>query len=234
MSPDVKEQQINELVKYYSQGNKAKFARLLGVSPQTISTWLSRKSFDIELVYSKCEYLSAEWLLTGNGDMICQPGTQLADIEVSHKFNLKTDHNIDLQKVPLYDIDATAGVVALFSDSFTQTPDNYLSIPDLPPCDGAVHVKGDSMLPILKSGDIILYKHIHNIELGIIWGEMYLVAFHIDDEEYLMIKYIQKSENPDMVLLVSENPKHAPKEIPLHCIRALAMIKASVRYNTMG
>ncbi len=142
--------------------------------------------------------------------------------------------NAELQQIPMYETDVTADVVALFSDSFTQTTEDYLSIPDLPPCDGAVHVKGDYMLPILKSGDIILYKRVNNIELGIIWGEMYLVAFHIDDEEYLMIKYVQKSDHPNTVLLVSENPKHAPKEIPLHCIRALAIIKASVRYCTMG
>jgi len=57
------------LINHYSDGNKSRFANKLGVKPQTINTWLSRNTFDIELVYSKCEGLSAAWLLSGEGDM---------------------------------------------------------------------------------------------------------------------------------------------------------------------
>lgn len=42
---------------------------MLGVSPQAISTWEKRNTFDIELIYSKCENLNAKWLLTGIGEM---------------------------------------------------------------------------------------------------------------------------------------------------------------------
>lgn len=42
---------------------------MLGVSPQAISTWEKRNTFDIELIYSKCENLNAKWLLTGTGEM---------------------------------------------------------------------------------------------------------------------------------------------------------------------
>ena len=34
-------------------------------------------------------------------------------------------------------------------------------IPNIPVCDGAVYVSGDSMYPILKSGDIVGFKSIH-------------------------------------------------------------------------
>ena len=70
-----KKYMIERLVNHYTGGNKSKFASMLGVTPQTINTWMARNSFDIELLFAKCEYISAEWLLTGEGDMI-KPETQ--------------------------------------------------------------------------------------------------------------------------------------------------------------
>ena len=65
-----KGQMILALVKQYTSGNKAQFASLLGVSAQTISAWINRKTFDAELIYTKCRDVSPEWLLTGNGNML--------------------------------------------------------------------------------------------------------------------------------------------------------------------
>ena len=65
-----KQSMLNQLVQYYGQGKKNQFAYRLGVRPQTINTWLSRNTFDTELIYSKCEGISADWLLTGQGNML--------------------------------------------------------------------------------------------------------------------------------------------------------------------
>ena len=65
-----KKDMILALIEHYSNGNKAQFASLLGISPQGLSTWIKRESFDIELIFSKCEDLSAQWLLTGEGPML--------------------------------------------------------------------------------------------------------------------------------------------------------------------
>ena len=48
------------------------------------------------------------------------------------------------------------------------------------------------------------------------------------------IKYIQKADDDRFVRLVSHNPHHSPKDIPADSIQALALVKASVRFNTMG
>ena len=151
------------------------------------------------------------------------------------KYPLLSDQFKDYQVVPLYNIEATAGLVPLFSDTKKQTPIDYLQIPNLPPCDGAVHVTGDSMYPILKSGDIVLYKQINDIINNIFWGEMYLISVAADDEEFITLKYIQKSEQgSEYVKLVSQNQHHQPRDIKIDRIRALAFVKASVRMNSMG
>lgn len=178
--------------------------------------------------------ISFEWLLTGRGNMLSSEDIQLAKPEVEGTFTLKTDHKIDLQSIPLYELDATAGLVALFEDKTRQVPISHLQIPDLPACDGAIYVRGDSMYPLLKSGDIICYKEVVPSYESILWGEMYLLAFVLDGESYISVKYIQKADEDDKVRLVSHNPHHSPKDIPADAIHALALIKASVRFNTMG
>lgn len=68
-----KKDMIKAMVRHYTDGNKAKFARLLGVPPQTLSSWESRGNIDAELIYSRCESISAKWLLSGEGEMIEKP-----------------------------------------------------------------------------------------------------------------------------------------------------------------
>lgn len=65
-----KKAMIEALINHYTNGNKAQFAKMLGVSPQTISAWTTRHTFDSELIYTKCRYVSASWLLTGEGNML--------------------------------------------------------------------------------------------------------------------------------------------------------------------
>ena len=63
---------------------------------------------------------------------------------------------------------------------------------------------------------------------------MYLLSIDIDGEEYVTVKYIQKSENrAGCVKLVSQNPHHADKDIEIGRIRALAFVKASIRMNSI-
>ena len=185
-------------------------------------------------IAEKYPQLNTNWLLTGVGNMICDNSPiQLADIEEANKFSLRSDNDIEMQRIPLYDIEATAGIVSLFTDTFSQEPESYLSIPDVPPCDGAIRVVGNSMDPIIRGGDIVLFKKIHNMDWGVAWGEMHIISFGIDGDEYIMVKYLKKGRNDKTVILASENPAYDPMEIPIASIRALAIVKASVRYNTM-
>ncbi|WP_240911297.1 helix-turn-helix domain-containing protein [Yeosuana marina] len=154
--------------------------------------------------------------------------------ETTKVYQLRTDRNHDIQNIPLFNLEATAGLVELFQNQGDQTPIDTIRIPNLPKCDGAVFVTGDSMYPLLKSGDIIAYKQIHDISNEIFWGEMYLVSVEVSGEEYISVKYIQKSEKGDQYIkLVSQNQHHQPKDVLLKKVRALALVKASIRINAM-
>ena len=169
--------------------------------------------------------INPDWLETGEGQMFN------AEPEYT-SFRLRSDNSLPMQSVPLYSIEGTAGLVPLFNDQASNKPINFIHIPNLPKCDGAIYVSGDSMYPLLKSGDIVLYKQLHNIE-DIFWGDMYLLSIDLEGEEYIVVKYIQKSDRAGYVKLVSQNPHHADKEIEVSRIRAIALVKASIRMNSI-
>ncbi len=169
--------------------------------------------------------VNPEWLDAGVGSIF----SALPDI---NKFTLRTDSTLPLQSVPLYSIEGTAGLVPLFSSTTQTDPVNYIHIPNLPKCDGAIYIVGDSMYPLLKSGDIVLYKQLSDVG-DIFWGDMYLLSIDIDGEEFVTVKYIQKSDRDGYVKLVSQNPHHADKEIAVERIRAIAIVKASIRMNSI-
>ncbi|WP_431241150.1 S24 family peptidase [Flavobacterium sp. P21] len=174
--------------------------------------------------------LNSEWLLTGNGPMIKEENTSIIIMNNDRK---TADSLHATQEIPLYDLEAVAGLRELFSSGEPQRILDTIKIPNLPKCDGAISVTGDSMYPLLKSGDIILYKETE-FE-NIFFGEMYLLSVKLNDwEEYITVKYVQKSDQgQEYVKLVSQNSHHQPKDIHVSKISALALIKASIRINTM-
>lgn len=172
---------------------------------------------------------SPEWLLTGKGDML----RNASEVEVVKSLHTPKNQEplLDIQSIPLYAFEATAGILA--QGDVSEYVIDYLKIPNMPRCDGAVTVVGDSMYPIIKSGDIVLFKVYDDVQ-NIIWGQMYLVSLTIEGDPLILIKYVKKVEdNPKHILLVSHNQHHAPLEVSLSCVRSIALIKASIRYHIM-
>jgi phage repressor protein C with HTH and peptisase S24 domain len=185
----------------------------------------------IEKILTIVPEINPEWLLTGRGSM-----TKTAENDPNVKvFEQKTDRLIEKQEIPLYDMEATAGIIDQLNNDVKNIPIDTIRIPNMPKADGAVYVTGDSMYPLLKSGDIVIFKRIQDIPNDIFWGEMYIVSMHIAGEEYVTVKYVQKSDKgDDFIKLVSLNQHHQPKDIPLAKVRAMALVKASIRFNTMN
>lgn len=172
--------------------------------------------------------INLNWLITGEGDMILQNNVSK---EPENIYKLKTDINVDSQKIPLYDSEAIAGIVPVFEDFNTQTPVDFLQIPNSPKCDGAMYATGDSMYPIVKSGDILGYKEIKDLKNDIFWGQIYIVYIEVAGDVLKTVKYIHKGIDNEHIKLVSENRHHEAKEVHLKKIRAIAQVKITVRLN---
>lgn len=188
-------------------------------------------------ISNKFDSINPEWLLTGRGNMLKSDNENKESSIIIHHGDRKTrDKIIESQEIPLYDLEATAGLVELFKSGKSTHILDTIKIPGIPRCDGAISVTGDSMYPLLKSGDIILYKEISVNLHSIFFGEMYLLGVMLDDyEELITVKYVQKSDKgDDYIKLVSLNQHHQPKDIRLKDVTAMAMVKVSIRINTMS
>ena len=237
----IKQMDINKrfeiIINSVYNGNQSAFAKAVGVTPTVIANVVGARqgkpSFDVISKICANANISAEWLLTGKGPML-KPTTQEPQVEVKPIHQPRyTEKKEDTQVVYLYDFKATAGLKALF-DNNKQNIIDTIKIPNLPKCDGAIHIMGDSMYPELKSGDIILYKQQLLDINNLLYGEMYLLSYNIDGEDYIVVKYIRKSDKGEpFISLGSENPAYAARDIDFRCITALALVKASVRINCM-
>lgn len=199
--------------------------------------------------------LNADWLITGRGKTLLTKTAAEENIFVtktpekvinSHDtyFDNQNDtfpklqnrlSNKDVmiteQQVPVYESVTLQSLESLFSNSLK--PNSYLSLPNLPKCDGAVRMWGDTMSPELQSGDLLVYKKVKDLRNGLFLGQIYLLSVELDGEEYIMVQYVEQSDIHESVKLVSKNERYPAKDVPLDSIKALAMIKASVRYRAI-
>lgn len=157
----------------------------------------------------------------------------VAELVQSHR---KTKDPIyEIQRVPIFNLEATMGLVPLVNGDGIDEEKviDYITIPSMPLCDGAIYASGDSMYPLLKSGDMVAYKRIPVDRTQIFFGEMYIVAVKLDETSTMKtIKFVHQSEmGDDYVKLVSHNQHHAPKDINLNQIAAIGLVRASIRLH---
>lgn len=202
------------------QISKREFERRISVSNGYINGLkYTPKPNVLEKIILQFPELSRGWLLTGEGDMLNEP---LVDVNVADGF-------------PLYNIEASANLVSLFEgNGDVKNVVGRLLIPNAPKCDGAIYVRGDSMEPLLKSGDIIAYKSLPCEYSSILYGEMYIVDFEVGGEDFVAVKFLHRSDKgEEWVKLTSYNDFYEPKDIHLSCVRSLALVKFSIRMNTI-
>ena len=222
---------LNKIKNEYNLNSDTELAKFLGIPKTTLSSWHARNRFDYELLYEKFDDLNSDFLLSGKGAVRLQNHI-VVDGNQAQVYQNRTDRRLNEQKIPLYEFHAAAGLIELFGEHKNVL--DYIVIPNLPKSDGAIYVKGDSMYPLLKSGDIAIYKQIHDMMEGIRFGEMHILSVYIDGDLATVVKYVQKSEKgDDYIKLVSQNSYHASRDVQLNKVKAIALVKASIRINEM-
>lgn len=221
--------------------NAADLAKMTGKQKSYISELMSgKRKISEQFVRTLVDLfpeLSAEWLLSGEGKMIVGPyDRQYSKDWILYgeppMYKANSDASNSLLRIPVYNLTATAGLVSVFQDHDIN-PSEFISVPNLPRVDGAIYVRGDSMVPLIKSGDIVIFKKVELSLDNIIWGQIYLLSYTFKQDDYTVVKYVRKSKKEGYIQLVSANPLFEPQDIPSSSITALALVKASITFHTI-
>lgn len=219
---------LEGLIRHYTKGNKAQFAKLLGVSAQTISAWIARNTFDAELIYAKCRYVDSSWLLTGEGAMLQETENNNAP---TSKHTVEIAHQVphgSSEGIPLIPLDAVAGFPAESGGGVRLEDCERYVIPEFENkgANFLIRVSGDSMVPLYYSGDLLACRKITDIRF-FQWGTIYV----LETSQGVIVKRVQESlDHADSILCVSENSSvHHPFLLPRDDIRSLSIIVGLVR-----
>ncbi len=223
-----KKQMLGAIIDYYTGGNKAKFSTILEVSPQTISAWMARNTFDSELIYAKCSEISAEWLLTGQGSMLkdnksIDYGTSNTSCVAPNKLVAMPATHPN-EGIPLIPIEAMAGALTSEQTILEYECERYV-IPMFKGADFLIPVKGSSMYPKYSSGDIVACQRVPMSDLFFQWNKVYV----IDTTQGALIKRIKPGGDKEHISIVSDNPDYDPFELHLSAIHAVALVIGVIR-----
>lgn len=212
---------LQNLINHYSNGNKTKFASLLGVKPQTINSWITRETFDSELIYSKCENVSARWLISGEGNMLYASSSESSITQNEDARDITPAVAIKTKpRIPFY---AVAGTLTSALNGVTANECEFLPvIPTLPYYDFTIPVRGDSMYPDFCSGDEVACRLIDDPSF-LQWGRTHV----LDTSQGVVIKRIYPNNNS--IICKSTNPQYNDFNIPKEEIYRMAIVVGIVR-----
>lgn len=166
--------------------------------------------------------VNKDWLVKGTdlpyGKQNTVPSTVVSPGELAYS---------QLPGTPVYDIDVTAGTMPRARMFCDDQIIGVVNLPDISEQCRIVRVSGDSMSPIIRSGDLIAVRELSNLQ-QIFWGQIYVVLL----DDYRLVKYVRKNPNPAMVTLRSENKNYDDMDIHRDEIRDMMFVQHIIHLDT--
>ena len=180
----------------------------------------------VSVIAEKFPQYSADWLLTGQGEMLRnniskEQNTTEDSLKNQRETASETTPIVAIQPVqhggiPLIPTDAMAGF-ANGDDAtiFEYDCDRYV-VPMFRDADFLIPVKGSSMIPKYNSGDLVACKQ---------WNHVYV----LDTDQGALIKRVQRADDDEHILCVSDNIKYEPFKLHRSQIHAIAIVVGVIR-----
>mgnify|MGYP002521769580 CR=1 FL=1 len=159
-------------------------------------------------ILTKYPDLSADWLLTGQGEMLKQdvPPVATPGIDIAHGRPSSSDKDTNNfritqeigQGIPYYDVDFIGGFSEIFNSQVTVPACNVV-VPGFEKATLWCNVTGHSMEPKINHGDIIALREctIDDIQ----YGEIYAVVL----DTIRTVKILRRGSTPDVLRFVPIN-----------------------------
>lgn len=196
--------------------NASQFAALIEISPSLLNEIRKGRTnagiTAIQNTLNKLPYISPEWLITGNGQMI----KKLYDVKVSA-----------LVGIPLIPVSAFAGAGGeAVSITYNDIKERYV-VPEFSDLDVdfMIRVKGSSMYPKYNSGDVIACKLIKESNF-LQWNRVHVIH---TTEQGALVKRLLPTDNKEIIQCVSDNPKYPPFNINTNEITNIALVLGVIR-----
>jgi phage repressor protein C with HTH and peptisase S24 domain len=103
----------------------------------------------------------------------------------------------------------------------------WVNLPNMSPNCRIVRVSGDSMSPVINDGDFIAVREVSNLS-QIYWGQIYLVQL----DDFRVVKYVRRHNDPNMVVLRSENPNYDDMDVLRADIHEMLLVQHILHLNT--
>ena len=195
--------------------SKTDFYKKTGLSNGFLDKGGSVTSANLETILNTFPEISLDWLVTGRGPML------RSDLLVAHPVTEPGE------RIPLIPIEAIAGIPAGESIAVRFIDCAQYVIPEFANLnvEYMIRVSGSSMYPKYSNGDILACRRVHDV-LFFQWGKIYV----IDSSQGALVKRVFQDEDPDRILLVSDNKEHYPPfSIPKSDIRSLSIVVGVIR-----
>lgn len=195
-----------------------------GVLSRAINNGTDIQSKWLQVIVENYPQYSADWLLSGKGNMLKSPSSPSTPID---ERSTEPAHHVpegNREGIPLLPISAMAGA---FTDDISVMEyecERYV-IPAFKGADFLMQVSGDSMQPTYYSGDLVACQRIPLNDLFFQWNKTYV----LDTLQGPLIKRIRRGSDDNHVLIVSDNPAYEPFELSKDQFHGVALVRGLVR-----
>ncbi|MEO8255630.1 MAG: helix-turn-helix domain-containing protein, partial [Flavobacterium sp.] len=183
---------LNRIKSHYGFASNTDFAKFLDIAPQTLNSWYSRNTFDIEKLYAKCIDITSDFILSGKEPMLRQESAIETVVNFEHKVpQVVTIDSSQKDNVILVPVKARAGYLdGYYKPEFIQTLPTFR----LPGINNGIfrmfEVKGESMNQTLPNKSIAVGEWVENWIEDIKDGRIYIIVYDDGDkfEDGIIIK----------------------------------------------
>lgn len=201
---------IKEKIQQYIDFKGISVYRLEAEAGLSKGYWGKTKSISADIatkisrVYSD---ISTDWLLRDEGEMLINKERANKIISIP-KEAISTNKR---KGALIYDIDATCGFDGRDIEFVDEKVVGSIDAPEINPESKIIFATGDSMLPLITSGDRIVIRRIESWDY-FNYGQVYLIITN----EYRFIKRVRKhpKDEENLILLHSENPEYDDIDLP--------------------
>ncbi|MGL5681714.1 MAG: XRE family transcriptional regulator [Marinifilaceae bacterium] len=217
-------QRIGMIVEY-SGLSLNKFASKIGITQPSLRDCVkgtSEPKFStIEKIVIAEPIISIDWLITGEGNMLITSNPVVDDCDIA--ISNPTGDNIN---IPIYNAEASAGfgISKLDTESMVGT----LSVPYAKKGDVVITATGNSMMPIINSGDLLVLRERHNWFEYVELGEIYVVV----TEDDVLVKTIY-NESDGRFVLRSANGEYNDFTVPKTIVRKVYRVVGTVTQRSI-